>query len=263
MRISVCMALNIGTRNMTTHEDPKQDPLDRQRQLVDQAISSVVCNNVLVSGHQQASGAAFNKALKEDRLESSESKSVRHGLSSLYAGWMHQPLWSFYPFIFVQHHEVLIRAENSTKPPYEFHPWKLVYVMGITPQGNKQPLTVAVAPKFTPEASEVLFQDLKDRGAASVGAFIYDALVGFLVASKSIFPDSDRMLCMHQLTQRAINRVDPEDHKEMIRSCKHVYNSSSYEEGDKNFAEFKNRWAKTIPPWLMIGICIEMLFGPI
>lgn len=234
---------------MTAHEDSKQDAFDHQRQLVDQAISSVVCNSALVSEHKKASesAAAFNKALKEDQLNSSKSKSVRLGLESLFKGWMQQRLLSSYPFIFVQHHEVLIRDEKSLKPPYEFHTSKLVYVMGITPHGDKQPLSIAVAPKFSHDLSEVLFQDLYDRGATSVGAFIYDAIVGFLYASKTIYPDADRKLCMHQLTQRAIKRVNPEDHREMIRSCKNLYNSSSYEEGEKNFNEFKSRWGTDYP----------------
>ena len=76
------------------------------------------------------------------------------------------------------------------------------FLVGITPEGNKEILDYAIYPTESAEQYKEMLESLKQRGLQEVLLFITDGLSGIKTALLSVFPNAKYQTCWVHLIRQ-------------------------------------------------------------
>ena len=112
------------------------------------------------------------------------------------------------------------------------------FLVGITPEGNKEILDYAIYPTEASEHYKEMLEALKQRGLQEVLLFITDGLSGIKNSLLSVFPNAKYQTCWVHLIRQLQKKVRVEDKRELVNSLKKVYQAESKEDAKKKLNEF-------------------------
>ena len=121
------------------------------------------------------------------------------------------------------------------------------FLVGITPEGNKEILDYAIYPTESAEHYKEMLESLKQRGLKEVLLFITDGLNGIKNALLSVFPNAKYQTCWVHLIRQLQKKVRVEDKRELVDSLKKVYQADSKEDAEKKLNEFLENIHKRYP----------------
>ncbi|MCY4381068.1 MAG: transposase [Proteobacteria bacterium] len=156
-----------------------------------------------------------------------------------FKSWSSRPLEKRYPIVFFQHRDVLIHDPSHREGHGSA---QLLCVLGVSDAGKQDVLSILCADSIDESLCYQVFQDMRDRGATHIDICIGDLPTGFAKAAQSVFPGSDKKLCLYQLTRRTIAKVVPEDRIKIESMCKRVYQATRAEDASTQLFDTTAKW---------------------
>lgn len=89
--------------------------------------------------------------------------------------------------------------------------------------------------------------ELKNRGVSDIFSACVDGLKGFPEAIEAIYPQTQVQLCMVHLVRHSLSYVSHKDRKQVADDLKEIYQAATFEEAERQLAQFEETWAASYP----------------
>ena len=155
--------------------------------------------------------------------------------------WQSRPLNPIYPFVFMDciHYKVREEGRILSRAAY--------VVMGVTVDGYKDILSIAVGANETSKFWLGMLNDLKNRGLKDVLFFCVDGLPGFKEAINAVFPQAQIQRCVIHMLRNSFKYVSYKDLRKFASDFKNVYNAPTESMALTELEQVKEIWGKKYP----------------
>lgn len=155
--------------------------------------------------------------------------------------WQSRPLESVYPFLWLDAIHYKVKEDGCIKT-------KAIYcILGVNREGVKDLLGLYINETEGARFWLQVLTDLQNRGVKDVLIASIDNLKGFADAIESIFPKTEVQLCVIHQIRNSTKYVAYKDLKEVMKSLKKVYESSTKELAENGLDELEKTWGKKYP----------------
>lgn len=120
---------------------------------------------------------------------------------------------------------------------------KAIYLaVGLRPDGLKEVLGMWLGKNESAAFWMGVLTDLKTRGVEDILITVTDNLNGFTDTIKTVFPESNRQICVVHQIRNAGRYVVWKDKKDFTADMKHIYTAPNTEAARAALEDFKNKW---------------------
>jgi putative transposase len=155
--------------------------------------------------------------------------------------WQSRPLESVYPFLWLDAIHYKVKEDGCIKT-------KAIYcILGVNREGVKDLLGLYINETEGARFWLQVLTDLQNRGVKDVLIASIDNLKGFADAIESIFPKTEVQLCVIHQIRNSTKYVAYKDLKEVMKSLKKVYESSTKDLAEIELNELEKTWGKKYP----------------
>ena len=155
--------------------------------------------------------------------------------------WQSRPLNPVYPFVFMDciHYKVREDGRILSRAAY--------VVLGVTAEGYKEILSIAVGANETSKFWLGTLNDLHNRGVKDVLFFCVDGLPGFKEAIQAVFPKAEIQRCVIHMLRNSFKYVSYKDLKKFASDFKAVYNAPNEAVALSELENIKEAWGRKYP----------------
>ena len=155
--------------------------------------------------------------------------------------WQSRPLNPVYPFVFMDciHYKVREDGRILSRAAY--------VVLGVTAEGYKEILSIAVGANETSKFWLGMLNDLHNRGVKDVLFFCVDGLPGFKEAIQAVFPKAEIQRCVIHMLRNSFKYVSYKDLKKFASDFKAVYNAPNEAAALSELENIKEAWGRKYP----------------
>lgn len=155
--------------------------------------------------------------------------------------WRSRPLESVYPFLWLDAIHYKVKEDGCIKT-------KAIYcILGVNREGVKDLLGLYINETEGARFWLQVLTDLQNRGVKDILIASIDNLKGFADAIESVFPKIEVQLCVIHQIRNSTKYVAYKDLKEVMKSLKKVYESSTKESAEIGLDELETAWGEKYP----------------
>lgn len=150
--------------------------------------------------------------------------------------WRNRSLKPLYVFTYADCLYVPIKDELTSSK-------KAIYVViGVDAEGYKDILGMWIDKTESSSFWNNVFDDLKERGVKDILYMSSDGIAGFKGSLEQVFPRTQTQRCVVHLVRNIYNLCPKKNAKEIIADYKKIYKSTSLEQANIMFDEFKTKY---------------------
>lgn len=150
--------------------------------------------------------------------------------------WQNRPLESTYLVVWMD--AIVFKVRENSRVVN-----KAIYLaVGLRQDGLKEVLGMWLGKNESAAFWMAVLTDLKTRGVDDILITVTDNLNGFTETIKSIFPNSNRQICVVHQIRNAGKYVVWKDKKAFSADMKHIYTAPNREAAQAALQDFKARW---------------------
>ena len=176
------------------------------------------------------------KEIYDFRLSPSVISKITDKVSLDIITWQNRPLEPVYFIVWFDGIVFKVR-ENSRVIN------KTVYLaVGLRPDGKKEVLGLWLGKNESSAYWMSVLTDLKARGVEDILITVTDNLNGFSSTIESVFPNSNKQICVVHQIRNSARYVVWKDKKEFARDMKLIYTAPTREAAESALKDFDNKW---------------------
>ena len=176
------------------------------------------------------------KEIYDFRLSPSVISKITDKVSLDIVTWQNRPLEPVYFIVWFDGIVFKVR-ENSRVIN------KTVYLaVGLRPDGKKEVLGLWLGKNESSAYWMSVLTDLKARGVEDILITVTDNLNGFSSTIESVFPNSNKQICVVHQIRNSAKYVVWKDKKEFSRDMKLIYTAPTREAAESALKDFDNKW---------------------
>jgi len=176
------------------------------------------------------------KEIYDFRLSPSVISKITDKVSLDIVTWQNRPLEPVYFIVWFDGIVFKVR-ENSRVIN------KTVYLaVGLRPDGKKEVLGLWLGKNESSAYWMSVLTDLKARGVEDILITVTDNLNGFSATIESVFPNSNKQICVVHQIRNSAKYVVWKDKKEFARDMKLIYTAPTREAAESALKDFDNKW---------------------
>ena len=176
------------------------------------------------------------KEIYDFRLSPSVISKITDKVSLDIVTWQNRPLEPVYFIVWFDGIVFKVR-ENSRVIN------KTVYLaVGLRPDGKKEVLGLWLGKNESSAYWMSVLTDLKARGVEDILITVTDNLNGFSSTIESVFPSSNKQICVVHQIRNSAKYVVWKDKKEFARDMKLIYTAPTREAAESALKDFDNKW---------------------
>jgi transposase-like protein len=176
------------------------------------------------------------KEIYDFRLSPSVISKITDKVSLDIITWQNRPLEPVYFIVWFDGIVFKVR-ENSRVIN------KTVYLaVGLRPDGKKEVLGLWLGKNESSAYWMSVLTDLKARGVEDILITVTDNLNGFSSTIESVFPNSNKQICVVHQIRNSAKYVVWKDKKEFARDMKLIYTAPTREAAESALKDFDNKW---------------------
>lgn len=150
--------------------------------------------------------------------------------------WQNRPLESTYLVVWMD--AIVFKVRENSRVVN-----KAIYLaVGLRQDGLKEVLGMWLGKNESAAFWMSVLTDLKTRGVDDILITVTDNLNGFTETIKSVFPDSNRQICVVHQIRNSTKYVVWKDKKAFTADMKHIYTAPNTEAAKAALEDFKKRW---------------------
>lgn len=150
--------------------------------------------------------------------------------------WQNRPLESTYLVVWMD--AIVFKVRENSRVVN-----KAIYLaVGLRQDGLKEVLGMWLGKNESAAFWMAVLTDLKTRGVDDILITVTDNLNGFTETIKTVFPNSNRQICVVHQIRNAAKYVVWKDKKAFTRDMKHIYTAPNREAAQAALEDFKARW---------------------
>lgn len=150
--------------------------------------------------------------------------------------WQNRPLESTYLVVWMD--AIVFKVRENSRVVN-----KAIYLaVGLRPDGLKEVLGMWLGKNESAAFWMSVLTDFRTRGVEDILITVSDNLNGFTETIKSVFPNSDRQICVVHQIRNSSRYVVWKDKKEFARDMKLIYTSPNKEAAKAALEDFKLKW---------------------
>ncbi len=150
--------------------------------------------------------------------------------------WQNRPLESTYLVVWMD--AIVFKVRENSRVVN-----KAIYLaVGLRQDGLKEVLGMWLGKNESSAFWMAVLTDLKTRGVEDILITVTDNLNGFTETIKSIFPNSNRQICVVHQIRNAAKYVVWKDKKAFTADMKHIYTAPNRDAAQAALQDFKARW---------------------
>ncbi len=150
--------------------------------------------------------------------------------------WQNRPLESTYLVVWMD--AIVFKVRENSRVVN-----KAIYLaVGLRQDGLKEVLGMWLGKNESAAFWMAVLTDLKTRGVDDILITVTDNLNGFTETIKSVFPNSNRQICVVHQIRNATKYVVWKDKKAFTADMKHIYTAPNRDAAQAALEDFKARW---------------------
>lgn len=161
---------------------------------------------------------------------------VTDKISNDIIAWQNRPLESTYLVVWMD--AIVFKVRENSRVVN-----KAIYLaVGLRQDGLKEVLGMWLGKNESSAFWMSVLTDLKTRGVSDILITVTDNLNGFTDTISSVFPNSDRQICVVHQIRNSARYVVWKDKKEFARDMKYIYTAPNREAARAALEDFKFKW---------------------
>ncbi|MDP3945334.1 MAG: IS256 family transposase [Lutibacter sp.] len=161
---------------------------------------------------------------------------VTDKISNDIIAWQNRPLESTYLVVWMD--AIVFKVRENSRVVN-----KAIYLaVGLRQDGLKEVLGMWLGKNESSAFWMSVLTDLKTRGISDILITVTDNLNGFTDTISSVFPNSDRQICVVHQIRNSARYVVWKDKKEFARDMKYIYTAPNREAARAALEDFKFKW---------------------
>jgi len=150
--------------------------------------------------------------------------------------WQNRPLESTYLVVWMD--AIVFKVRENSRVVNK----ALYLAVGLKSDGMKEVLGMWLGKNESSAFWMSVLTDMRTRGVQDILITVTDNLNGFTDTIKSVFPNSDRQICVVHQIRNSTRYVVWKDKKEFSKDLKHIYTAPNKEAAKASLNDFKNKW---------------------
>lgn len=179
--------------------------------------------------------------LYDFNISTSTISKITDRINSDVVAWQNRPLEPVYLIVWMDGIVFKVR-ENSRVVN------KTVYLaVGLRKDGKKEVLGMWLGKNESASFWMGVLTDIKARGVEDILVTVTDNLNGFTHTIRSVFPDSDRQICVVHQIRNAAKYVVWKDKKSFAKDMKLIYTAPTREAAEASLDDLDKKWGHKYP----------------
>lgn len=164
--------------------------------------------------------------------------------SSLIDAWLERQLESYYPIIYIDAIHVKVRRETVATEAF-------YVLLGLKEDHTREVLGIINIPQESASGWQEVLENIKSRGVAKVGLFVFDGLTGLDQVVGKVFAESMRQHCVLHFQRNMNKHIRVTQREAFATELKQVFNpdDASYtaRQAIERLKQVMEKWSKTYP----------------
>ncbi len=150
--------------------------------------------------------------------------------------WQNRPLESIYLVVWMD--AIVFKVRENSRVVN-----KAIYLaVGLRKDGLKEVMGMWLGKNESAAFWMSVLTDIRARGVNDILITVTDNLNGFTDTIKSIFPKSDRQICVIHQIRNSAKYVVWKDKREFLKDMKHIYTAPNRDAAEAALEDFKKKW---------------------
>ena len=172
--------------------------------------------------------------------------------------WQQRPLSAVYPIVFIDAIVFNVKENNVIRKQSAY------IVLGISEEGHKEVLTIAVGETESAKLWLSVLNELKNRGVRDIFVLCADGLSGIKESIGAAFPATEYQRCIVHVVRNTLRYVAEKDKKAFAGDLKTIYHAPDEESGYIRMEAVRETWETKYPGcmkrWEENWDCISPMF---
>ena len=150
--------------------------------------------------------------------------------------WQNRPLESIYLVVWMD--AIVFKVRENSRVVN-----KAIYLaVGLRKDGLKEVMGMWLGKNESAAFWMSVLTDIRVRGVNDILITVTDNLNGFTDTIKSVFPKSDRQICVIHQIRNSAKYVVWKDKREFLKDMKHIYTAPNRDAAEAALEDFKKKW---------------------
>ena len=155
--------------------------------------------------------------------------------------WQKRPLSEVYPVLYIDAIHYSVRDNGVIRKLAAY------VILGITPDGQKEVLTIQVGSNESSKYWLSVLNELKNRGVKDILIICADGLTGIKEAIVAAYPQTEYQRCLVHQVRNTLKYVSDKDRKPFAADLKKIYHAPTEETALESLEQVTEKWSPKYP----------------